>query len=163
MTTNLTDIEIKLLEQIQHGLPMAKTPYRDVADSIGVEVEQVVSILNDWNSDGRLRRMGAIVNHFRVGLGAGAMVVWNVPGDRIEDVGNIFASYEQVSHAYQRSSCNQWKYNLYTMVHSGDKESLEAVVKQMSKRVGVVDYQLLETVAELKKVPPTYVYKKEAR
>lgn len=158
MTTNLKEIEIKLLEAVQHGLPLSKSPYKDIAEQTGVDVEVVFKVLKFWEQHGRLRRIGAIVNHFRVGLGAGAMVVWNVPGDRVEEVGGMLAGFKQVSHAYQRPAHPKWKYNLYTMVHSADRQGLVQTVEQMSEKVDIADYKLLETVAELKKVPPTYVY-----
>ena len=104
MTTNLTDIELKLLAEIQHGLPASATPYKDVAARIGADIEQVLEILQKWSDDGRLRRVGAIVNHFKVGLRAGAMVVWQVEQERISEVGNLLASFEEVSHAYERTT-----------------------------------------------------------
>lgn len=157
MAITLTDIERKLLAQIQHGLPATSTPYKDVAAQIGVDVEEVLDILNSWKSDGRIRRVGAIVNHFKVGLQAGAMVVWQVEQNRIEEVGKILASFPEVSHAYERPSTEQWPYNVYTMVHGQDVDAVMETITKMSVRAAVKNFKQLETVRELKKVPPTYI------
>jgi DNA-binding Lrp family transcriptional regulator len=152
-----TETEYKLLAEIQHGLPRTRTPYRDVAEKIGVDTQEVLEILKNWNADGKIRRIGAIVNHFKVGLQGGAMVVWKAPSDRIEEVGKMLASFPQVSHAYERPSSDQWPYNLYTMVHGADADAVNATVKEMSRIAGVDNYMQLETKRELKKVPPTYI------
>ncbi len=153
----LSDVERKLLAEIQHGLPATSTPYKDVAETIGVDIEEVLSILNNWKQDKRMRRVGAIVNHFKVGLQGGAMVVWQVEKDKIKEVGEQLASFAEVSHAYERPSSQQWPYNLYTMVHGQGADDVTATIKKMSCQTGINNYKQLETISELKKVPPTYI------
>jgi siroheme decarboxylase len=153
----LSDVERELLAEIQHGLPATSTPYKDVAETIGVAVEEVLLILNNWKQDKRMRRVGAIVNHFMVGLQGGAMVVWTVEKDKIKEVGEQLASFAEVSHAYERPSSQQWPYNLYTMVHGQGAEDVTATIKKMSLQTGIKNYKQLETIRELKKVPPTYI------
>lgn len=157
MAMTLSDVERKLLAEIQHGLPATSTPYKDVADTIGVDVEEVLSILNNWKQDKRMRRVGAIVNHFKVGLQGGAMVVWQVEKDRITEVGEQLASFTEVSHAYERPCSERWPYNLYTMVHGQTADDVAATIKKMSSQTGIKNYKQLETIRELKKVPPTYI------
>ncbi|MBW8016093.1 MAG: Lrp/AsnC family transcriptional regulator [Planctomycetes bacterium] len=157
MVIALSEIERRLLAEIQHGMPASSTPYRDVAEKIGVDIDDVLEILNSWKKDGRMRRVGAIVNHFKVGLQAGAMVVWQVEEDRIEEVGKMMASFPEVSHAYERPSNDQWPFNVYTMVHGPGAEDVRDTIKKMSAKVGIKNYKQLETIRELKKVPPTYI------
>jgi len=160
MAMVLSEIERRLLAEIQHGMPATPNPYEDVAAKIGADVNDVLAILNNWKNDGRMRRVGAIVNHFKVGLQAGAMVVWKVEQDRIEEVGKILASFPEVSHAYERPSNDQWPFNLYTMVHGQGADDVTDSIKKMSVKVGINNYKQLETIRELKKVPPTYIIDK---
>ncbi len=97
------------------------------------------------------------MNHFKVGLGAGAMVVWQVEPERTEEVGKIFAAFSEVSHAYERHTDKSWPYNIYTMVHGKSDEDLQQTIRQMSQACGISDYRILVTEKELKKVPPTYI------
>ncbi|MHC4289177.1 MAG: siroheme decarboxylase subunit beta [Planctomycetota bacterium] len=154
---NLSDLEQRILGVIQHGMPMSVNPYQDLADKIEIPVEQLLEILHQWQADGKIRRLGAIVNHFQMGHGVGAMVVWTVPDDRVQQVGELFASFPRVSHAYQRPSQEQWPYNLYTMVHATSKKELTETIRTMSQKSGIAEYRDLKTVKELKKVPPTYI------
>ena len=158
MAIALSEIERRLLAEIQHGMPVSSSPYRDIAAKIGVDVEDVLAILNIWKKDVSMRRVGAIVNHIKIGLQAGAMVVWKVQDDRVEEVGNKLASFPEVSHAYERLSSKQWPFNLYTMVHGKGADDVRDVVVKMSAKVGIKNYKMLETVRELKKVPPTYIF-----
>ena len=60
-------LEKKILSAIQYGMPMSLTPYQDLADKIGVTSEQLLNMLRNWKADKRIRRLGAIVNHFQMG------------------------------------------------------------------------------------------------
>ena len=114
-------------------------------------------MLRKWKEEGKLRRIGAIVNHFKVGLGAGIMVVWRVEPERIKQVGEMLAGFEQVSHAYERHKQKNWPYNLYTMVHAASPKEARETIRRMSEACGVSDYRILDTQRELKKAPPTYI------
>lgn len=158
----LTGIERRILAVLQEGLPRGRTPYKDMAQRIGIDVSELLAILKDWKKHGKLRRIGAIVNHFKAGLGAGAMVVWQADSGRIAEVGRIFAGFEEVSHAYERQASESWPYNLYTMVHGRTAEDVQRVVKRMSRDCGVSNFRILVTEKELKKVPPTYIIESDS-
>jgi len=157
MKNLLTSIECRILTVLQEGLPRSQTPYKDIAQRTGIEVSELLAVLKDWKKHGKLRRIGAIVNHFKVGLPAGAMVVWQVESERVVEVGQVFAGFEEVSHAYERQTSENWPYNLYTMVHGKSAEDVQRVVKCMSQTCGVSNCRILVTEKELKKVPPTYI------
>jgi DNA-binding Lrp family transcriptional regulator len=157
MKGHLSGIECKILAVLQEGLPESQSPYEDMAQRIGIDTEQLLAVLEDWKSQGRLRRIGAIVNHFKVGFGAGAMVLWQAEPERIAEVGEIFAGFKEVSHAYERQTAENWPYNLYTMVHGKSAEDVQQTIQEMSRACGVSDYRILVTEKELKKVPPTYI------
>jgi len=145
------------LAVLQQGLPATETPYADMAQRIGIDVSDLLQVLRRWKEQGKLRRIGAIVNHFQIDLAAGAMVLWQVPTARVEEVGRKLAGFVEVSHAYERHSCRQWPYNVYTMVHAATPEKVQQTVKRMSSACAIDEYRVLLTEKELKKVPPTYI------
>ncbi len=151
------DLERRILAALQNGLPDSRTPYADLAREIGISTEELLTTLEAWKQGGKLRRIGAVVNHFEVGLGEGAMVVWKVEPDRVAQVGEVLAGFKEVSHAYERQTAPGWDYNLYTMVHGTTQKAVRRTVERMSQAVGVSDYQILATRKELKKVPPRYI------
>lgn len=158
MALAVNDLERRILAALQHGLPRSRTPYGDLARQIGISTGELFAVLDRWKQDGTLRRVGAVVNHFQIGLAQGAMVVWKVEPDRVAEVGAIFAGFEEVSHAYERRTAPGWEYNLYTMVHGATAEAVQQTVQQMSAAARVAEYLVLSTRKELRKVAPRYVY-----
>jgi DNA-binding Lrp family transcriptional regulator len=159
MKEGMSIIERRVLAVLQQGLPQSQCPYKDMARQIGIDTGQLLGILEDWKQQSKLRRIGAIVNHFKAGLGAGAMVVWQVEPERVTQVGEILAKFEEVSHAYERHKSKNWPYNVYTMVHAKSAEDIQQIVLRMSRACGISNYRILVTEKELKKAPPTYVQK----
>ena len=99
-------------------------------------------------------RLGSTTEVLR---GSGVMVVWRVQRERIDEVGGILGGFEEVSHAYERQTAENWPYNIYTMVHGKNERELRETVERMSQASAVSDYRMLFTERELKKVPPTYI------
>jgi len=163
MKNEISDIEQKVLAVLQHGLPESQSPFKDMAEKIGIDTGQLLAVLKDWKQQGKIRRIGAIVNHFKAGLGCGAMVVWHVEPERTEEVGKVLAEFEEVSHAYERRTYENWPYSLYTMVHGKTEEDVQQIVQRMSQMCGVSNYRILVTEKELKKVPPIYVTQIDAK
>lgn len=157
MTAGLSEIETRVLAVLQEGFADSRRPYRQMAEKAGMDTAQFLEILKDFKNSGRLRRIGAIVNHNKMGLTGGAMVAWQVEPQRTEQVGTILAGFEQVSHAYERQTAQNWPYNIYTMVHGKDNRHLEDTISKMSRASGVTTYKILTTEKELKKAPPRYV------
>ncbi len=157
MKYQLSEIEKRILAVLQDGFPKSENPYKDMAEKAGIETKELLAVLENWKREGKLRRIGAIVDHFKVGLSGGAMVVWQVEEGRVEQVGEKLAGFGEVSHAYERNRVENWPYNLYTMVHGANFEEVEKTVARMSQACGVSNYRILVTEKELKKVPPTYI------
>jgi DNA-binding Lrp family transcriptional regulator len=157
MKNGISNLERRILSVVQHGFPATKTPFQDMARQAGIDTDELLAVLRDWKKQGKIRRVGAIVNQIKVGLPAGVMVVWAVRAERIQEVGEILAGFEEVSHAYERETAENRPYNVYTMVHGKDEHQLRQIVERMSQACGVSDYRLLFTEKELKKVPPTYI------
>ncbi|MHC4680664.1 MAG: siroheme decarboxylase subunit beta [Planctomycetota bacterium] len=156
MNCPISDVDRRVLTVLQGGFPRSQTPYKHMAERAGISPTELLAALENWKREGKLRRIGSIVDHFKVGLSGGAMVVWRVEPGHIEQVGTMLAGFKEVSHAYEREVAASWPFNLYTMVHGTDTEQVEQAVERMSRACGVSDYRILKTEKELKKVPPTY-------
>ena len=51
----------------QSGLPLVPQPYHHLAEQLGVDAEYVMARLRTMQQDGRVRRIGAVPNHYRLG------------------------------------------------------------------------------------------------
>ena len=156
--STLTPAERDLVLEVQGGLPVTSTPYRDVADALGVDVEWVLETLRRFEVEGKIRRVGVVPNHYALGYTENGMTVWDVPDDLVSEVGPAVASLDFVTHCYERPRHEGvWPYNFFAMTHGrSDEESAERVEQVrdvMSEywEVGEDDWDTLFSTRILKK------------
>ena len=147
----MDDIDTKLLKITQDGIPLVPEPFNEVAAQLGISVDEVINRIENLRHEGIIRRFGASIGHRVIGITANAMCTWNVPDDRVEDVGAIMAGFTEVTHCYQRPRRQGWPYNLFTMVHAYTQEECRKIAKQISSATSIDDYNILFSEKEFKK------------
>lgn len=118
---------------------------------LSIGEERVLERLNFLLEEEVIRRFSATIGHRALGIVANAMIVWRVPPEDVERVGSIMASFEEVTHCYERPSSEKWPYNLYTVVHSPSRDECRRVAAEISRNAGISDYQVLFSEREFKK------------
>ncbi len=114
----LTPAERDLVIAVQDGLPLTATPYATVAEERDGDPAWVRRTLKRFVHEGKIRRIGVIPNHYKLGYTENGMTVWNVPDDRLDTVGPAVADLEFVTHCYQRPRHDDvWPYNFFAMTH----------------------------------------------
>ncbi len=152
----LTELEKKVIASIQEDIEVTQRPYRSISKKLGIDEETLLKTLQRLRKGGIIRRFGATLRHQKTGYTANAMAAWQVPEDRIEEVGKKMAAFRQVSHCYRRNPAEDWPYNLYTMIHANDQESCRQTARKMSETAAVDHYILLFSRRELKKTSMVY-------
>ncbi len=133
----LDDIDRKLISITQTGLAIEHSPYQSIANDAGITQQEVLQRLKQLLSCGIIRRIGAVPNHYKLGFTANGMTVWDVDDKKITELGNIIGQLDFVSHCYQRPRhLPMWRYNLFAMVHGGDKDEVNKKVKQIETLLG---------------------------
>ncbi len=133
----LDDTDRKLISVTQTGLAIEHSPYQTVANNLGLSQEEVLQRLKQLLSCGIIRRIGAVPNHYKLGLTANGMTVWDVDDKKINELGNLIGQLDFVSHCYQRPRhLPMWRYNLFAMVHGSDRYEVNEKVKQIEKLLG---------------------------
>jgi DNA-binding Lrp family transcriptional regulator len=156
--TSLTPAERDLVLEVQGGLPVTPTPYRDVADRLDADVDWVLSTLKRFLAEGKIRRVGVVPNHYALGYTENGMTVWNVPDGMVDEVGPAVAGLEFVTHCYQRPRHEGvWPYNFFAMTHGRSPEESDARVREVRAtmeeywNVGDDDWDTLFSTRILKK------------
>ncbi|MDP6626358.1 MAG: AsnC family transcriptional regulator [Methanopyri archaeon] len=152
MEPQLDGKDVALLRATQDGIPLVPEPFRDIARATGLREAEVMSRLKRLKENGVIRRFGASINHRRVGIVANALVAWEVPQNRVEDVGEAFAGNERVTHCILRGTVpGRWSYNLFTVLHGRDRSTVEDLVQKMSDSTGIANYLILFSTRQFKK------------
>jgi DNA-binding Lrp family transcriptional regulator len=147
----ITERDKEFVRELQKDLPVVKEPFKEMAQSLGITTEELYAKAKEYEKVGLMRRFAAIPRHRDAGFVANGMVVWNVPEDRVDDVGFKLAAFPQVSHCYRRPVYPDWKYNVFSMVHARSLEAAEKMAVEMSGQIGIGDYKILFSSREFKK------------
>jgi len=134
----LNEIDARIIAEIQGGLPLVSHPYAEVARCIGISEQEVIERISAMQDKGVIKRMGIVVRHHELGYTANAMVVWNVPENRIEEVGETIGAKSCVTLCYQRPRrLPDWPYNLFCMIHGQERERVLNFIETMVKDEGL--------------------------
>ena len=146
----------KLIGVMQQDLEQVPRPFDAWAAELNITVDQLFADMARLTESKLLRRFSAVMHHRDAGYISNAMAVWNVPEERINEVGPQMASYSAVSHCYQRPTYPDWPYSVFTMVHGRKKGDCMEVVNAIETETGITDRALLFSTKEFKKVRVQY-------
>ncbi len=133
----LDSLDRRIVQALQEGLPLVPRPYDAVAESIGATPDVVRQRIAAMQVDGRIRRIGAVPNHYRLGWIANGMSVWDVDDARVDELGGRVGALSAVTHCYLRPRrLPQWRYNLFAMVHGRDRGEVANKVADIGRVLG---------------------------
>ena len=157
-TGGLSALEAELLVEIQDGLPLTATPYRDVADAVGAEVGDVLAAVERLRRDGCVKRIGCVVNHVVTGFRDNCMVVWDVPDDELDERGVAVGELPCVTLCYHRPRRPDrgWPYNLFTMIHGRETDAVDAKIDELAADHLPYDHERLYSTETLKQTGARY-------
>lgn len=156
----LEKLEKEIVLVLQKGLPLESRPFQVIAGRLNVSEGALIYKVREMISRGVIRRFGAVVRHQELGYNANVMAVWKVAADMVDQAGETFSSISEVSHCYLRETGDKWHYNLFTMIHGHTEEECLDIAQSMSEAIGIKEYQLLFSTAELKKESIEYFFNK---
>jgi siroheme decarboxylase len=146
-----------VIRATQGDLPLRTRPYAPAAVALRVSEEQLLEHMRGMVERGLLRRVAAILFHRRAGFSANGMGVWQVPADRIADVGPRMAAFRGISHCYERPTYADWPFQIFTMAHGRSKAQCDAILDAIERDVGCVEQRAtLYSSTEFKKVRLQY-------
>jgi DNA-binding Lrp family transcriptional regulator len=131
------DFERRLIIATQAGLPLVPRPYDLLAEQLGVSAGLVKARLAAMLESGRIRRIGAVPNHYAIGYTANGMSVWDVDDAHIARLGETIGKLDFVTHCYERPrALPDWPYNLFAMVHGHDRATVLAHIDEIAALLG---------------------------
>jgi DNA-binding Lrp family transcriptional regulator len=134
-----SNLEQRLLNEFQQGVPLTSTPYADIARQLGVYETTVLETLQRLQTEGVISRVGAVFRPNRIGASTLAAIA--VPVDELEDVAAMVNEFAEVNHNYER----EHRLNLWFVIVAEDEDRLETVLAEIEARCGypVLDLPLL--------------------
>ena len=132
--------ERRLVSVLQEGLPLFMRPFALIAERIGASENEVMSRIGSWLENGAIKRFGVVVRHRELGYTANAMLVHDIPDDRVGDIGRALAEEPAVTLCYRRPRVlPEWPYNLFCMIHGRERAEVESIIADLRHRHGLAD------------------------
>jgi DNA-binding Lrp family transcriptional regulator len=133
----LDDVDRAIIRATEAGLPLAVRPYAEVARAVGVSEADVLARMARMMEEGVIRRIGAVPNHYALGLTHNAMTVWDVADAHVSRLGRLVGGLEFVTHCYHRPRRPPvWPYNLFAMVHDRAAEGIARKIETIATLLG---------------------------
>ncbi len=155
-TTNdpveMDEMDRGILRITQRDIPIVPEPFREISEQLGIDQTDVVTRLERQVRNGIVKRVGGSINQRKLGITANAVVAWNVPENRVEETGSKLASYDAVTHCYERRPVRgYWEYNLFTVLHGYDRGSVKQCAERFAGALGIPDYCVLFSNEQFKR------------
>lgn len=141
--SKVTQVELdaearRLLRVLEEGLPLVSRPYALMGQKSGLTEHEVLVQLGKWQSSGLLKRLGVIVSHRALGYEANAMVVFDVPDDKVREYTDRILHESSVTLCYLRPRRPpDWSYNLFCMLHGKDRGTVEERITLLRMHTGL--------------------------
>ena len=133
-------IHRQLIDEIQSGLPLVERPYAEIAQKVGIDEQEVMRRIEIMLTTGAIRRMGVVVRHHELGYRANAMLVWDIADQRVNEVAKQLSRVDCITLCYQRPRhLPHWPYNLFTMIHGKERQSVEQRIEEIVQQHGLSD------------------------
>ncbi len=126
----LNDLEKRLLNEYQQGLPLSPRPFADIAARLGTSEALVLKILKRLQEAGVISRVGPVFKPKRIG--ASTLAAMAIPKQKLASVAEQISRYEEVNHNYER----EHRFNLWFVVTAPDQAHLDRVLAQMGRETG---------------------------
>ena len=146
----LDETDREILSGLQKGLEVVAEPFEALCKG-SLKIDEVLSRIEGLIDKGAISRLGAVVNHNKLGFTANAMFVCKAEKDKIEQLGQALARLGNVSHCYERKPFEGWPYNIFGMMHGRSLEEIRHSAEGFVREQGIKSFELLATAATLKK------------
>lgn len=123
---SIDDTDRAIIEATQAGLPLVPAPYAALAAELGLDEDTVMTRFEAMKDSGVIRRIAAAPNHYKLGMTANGMSVWDVEDEHLTALGTKIGALPYVTHCYERPrALPAWPYNLFAMIHGSSSDEVE--------------------------------------
>lgn len=130
----LTDLDKRVLTEIQAGFPIEAKPYCALAERLGVTELDALASVEKLRGTGVIRRIGAIFDSHRLGYRSTLCAI-AAPAERVEEVAALISAYPNVTHNYQRED----RYSVWFTLIARSEERIEAILTEIAAKTGIDD------------------------
>lgn len=126
----LSPLQKRLLNDYQQDFPLSPTPFRDIAEHIGVREDEVLNAYRMLSEQHMISRIGPVITPNSIG--SSALVAMAIPDYDLEWVAEVISALPEVNHNYEREN----RFNLWFVLVADDALHLQSVVDDIESQTG---------------------------
>lgn len=127
----MDSVDARLVNCLQEGLPVSPRPFDDVAASLGLSVDELLSRVQRLLDDRVLTRFGPMYNAENLGGGL-SLCAMQAPLDRYDEIAGKVNAFPEVAHNYERDHL----LNMWFVIATERAEQVETVVREIEQASG---------------------------
>lgn len=152
----MDELDKSIVRAMQMDFPIEREPYKIIAQRLDISEDELIIRLREFKQQGKIRKMGAVLQHREVGYKSNVLCVWEVLPRDMDAVAGNMCKHPAVSHCYDRDAAPGWPYNVYTMIHGHSRQECELIAQELAKENNLSNRKMLFTVREWKKTSMKY-------
>lgn len=133
----LDPVDRAIVNALQGGFPLTRTPYADAAKGLGLSEAALISRLQGLLDSGALSRFGPMYNADRMG-GGNVLAAMKVAADDFERVAEQVNAFAEVSHNYARDHV----LNMWFVISTEDAARIAHVIEEIEAATGYPVYSM---------------------
>ncbi len=137
MSQVLTQLQKRLCNILQDGLPISQKPFAAIAQSLDSDEDAVLHEIKALKETGIIRRIGASINYAAMGK-VSTLVTAHIPEEKLGEIAEAVNAIENVSHNYHR----RHYYNMWFTLQGDSVSEIEDTITELSGRFGVEFHSL---------------------
>lgn len=130
--TELDDFDRRLLNRLQHGLPLVRHPWQELASELDAPEEHIRQRLQELLDDGTLTRFGPMYDIEQLG-GAFTLAALSVPEERFDEVARQLDQIAAVAHNYRR----EHEYNMWFVLATATPQGILDTIGEIEQLTGL--------------------------
>ena len=130
----LTELDKRVLTEIQAGFPITPAPYATLAQRVGATESGVYDSISNLKSAAVIRRIGANFDSHRLGFRSTLCAIASPP-ERVEKVAALIDCYPNVTHNYLRED----RYNVWFTLIAESAARIDEILGEIAETTGIDD------------------------
>ncbi|MBF6622823.1 MAG: AsnC family transcriptional regulator [Pseudomonas stutzeri] len=128
----MDDLDRRLINRLQHGLPLVRQPWQILADELESDPQTLRARVQALLDDGTLTRFGPMFDIERLG-GAFTLAALSVPEERFDAVAAQLDAMPEVAHNYRRE--HAW--NMWFVLGCATPEGIAETIRYIETQTGL--------------------------
>jgi DNA-binding Lrp family transcriptional regulator len=133
----MDDVDKQIINHLQDGFPVCESPYKVVAEELGLTEIDLIERIKTLLGSGILSRFGPLYHAEQMG-GALTLAAVKVPQQQFEKIAKIINAFPEVAHNYQRNH----ELNMWFVIATDVPDRIPEVIIEIEQQTGLSVYNM---------------------